>query len=200
MTFKDFFHKEKLKDWFVTHVDSPKAAIALGVISFFEAIFFPIPPDFILIAILATNKAKRWAYYSFITSVFSVLGGMASYFIGYLFFDTLGAKIIELYNFQEWFDRTKIVFEQHAFWSVLIAAITPIPDKLFNLLAGLFKINPGIFFIAYVIARSARFFMVGFLMKIFGVRIARIIYRHLSIFLWVALALIIAAIFVVYIK
>lgn len=200
MTFKDFFHKEKLKDWFVTHVDSPKAAIALGVISFFEAIFFPIPPDFILIAILATNKAKRWAYYSLITSVFSVLGGMVSYFIGYLFFDTLGAKIIELYHFQEWFDSTKAVFEQHAFWSVLIAAITPIPDKLFNLLAGLFKINPGIFFIAYVIARSARFFTVGFLMKIFGVRIARIIYRHLSIFLWIALALIVAAVLVVYIK
>lgn len=200
MQFKDFFHKEKLKDWFVTHVDSPKAAIALGVISFFEAIFFPIPPDFILIAILATNKARRWAYYSLITSIFSVLGGMVSYGIGYLFFDTLGAKIIELYNFQEWFDSTKALFQQNAFWSVLVAAITPIPDKLFNLLAGLFKISPIVFLIAYIIARSARFFMVGFLMKIFGVRIARIIYRHLSIFLWVALVVILASVFFIYLR
>jgi membrane protein YqaA with SNARE-associated domain len=200
MTFRDFFHKEKLRDWFVTHADSPKAGIALGVISFLEAIFFPIPPDFILIAILASNKAKRWAYYSLITSVFSVLGGMVSYFIGYLFFDTLGAKIIELYNFQEWFEKTKLVFEQNAFWSVLVAAITPIPDKLFNLLAGLFKINPFIFLLAYVVARSTRFFIVGLVMKIFGVRISKIIYRHLSIFLALTLVLIVCAILVIVIK
>lgn len=197
MQFKDFFKKEKLKEWFVTHADSPRAAIALGIISFFEAIFFPIPPDFILIAILASNKAKRWAYYSFITSVFSVLGGMVSYFIGFLFFDTLGEKIIEIYNFQEWFDKTKILFQEHAFWSVWVAAITPIPDKLFNLLAGLFKINPFVFFIAYLLARSARFFAVGFIMKIFGVRVARIIYKHLSLFLVVATVVIVVAVLLV---
>lgn len=199
MQIKDFFKKEKLKEWFVGHADSPRAAIALGIISFLEAIFFPIPPDFILIAILASNKARRWAYYSFITSVFSVLGGMVSYFIGYLFFDTFGAKIIELYNFGPQFEATKALFQQHAFWSVWIAAITPIPDKLFNLLAGLFKINPLIFFVSYLIARSTRFFLVGLIMKIFGVRIARVIYKHLAIFLSIALvAIVISALVLIF--
>lgn len=200
MKFKDFFKKEKLKDWFITHADSPKSAIALGIISFFEAIFFPIPPDFILIAILASNKGKRWAYYSTITSIFSVLGGMVSYFIGFLFFDTFGQKIIDLYHFGSWFDTTKALFQQNAFWAVWVAAVTPIPDKLFNLLAGLFKINPIIFLISYLIARATRFFLVGLIMKIFGIRIARIIYRHLSVFLTITTILIVAALLIVLIK
>lgn len=195
MKFKDYFKKEKLKEWFVNHADSPKSAIALGLISFFEAIFFPIPPDFILIAILASNKAKRWAYYALITSVTSVAGGMVSYFIGYLFFDTLGQKIIDLYNFGPWFESTKALFQENAFWAVLVAAVTPIPDKLFNLLAGLFQINPLIFLVAYIIARSARFFLVAFIMKIFGARISRIIYHHLNIFLIIATIIIFVSIF-----
>jgi membrane protein YqaA with SNARE-associated domain len=117
-----------------------------------------------------------------------------SYGIGFLFFDALGQKIIELYHFGPWFESTKALFQQNAFWAVWVAAITPIPDKLFNLLAGLFKINPWVFLVAYLIARSARFFMVGLLMKIFGTRVAHIIYKHLSIFLTTALVAIIITI------
>lgn len=192
MEFKDWFDKKKLKDWFVSHADKPKSAIALGFISFFEAIIFPIPPDFFLIAILASNNARRWAYYSFITSLGSVLGGIVSYGIGYLFFDSFGQKIIDFYNIGESFETANVMFQDNAFWAVLVAAITPLPDKLFNLVAGFFKVNPLVFLGAYIIARSARFFLVGFIMKLFGVRIARVIYRHLSIFSVVLIVLVIA--------
>lgn len=194
MHYKDFLKKEKLREWFVNHSDSNKSAIALALISFFEAIFFPIPPDFFLIVILAANRGRRWAYYSTITSAASVAGGMISYFIGFLFFDTLGQRIVDAYNFGPWFESTKALFQQNAFWAVLIAAITPIPDKLFNLLAGLFKINPVVFFVSYLIARSTRFFMVGGLMKVFGVRIAKIMYRNLTIFLTIVMVLVVVSI------
>lgn len=200
MQFKDFFQKEKLKAWFVTHADSRRATVALGIIAFFEAIFFPIPPDFFLMAILAANGGRRWAYYSLVTSIFSVAGGLVTFGIGYLFFDTLGGRIIELYHFGPWFESTKALFQHHAFWSVLVAAITPIPDKLFNLFAGFFKINFLVFTAAYIVARFARFFLVGFLMKVFGVRVARIIYRHLSIFLYALLAGIVIALVVIALK
>ncbi len=199
MRFKDLFHKEKLKEWFVTHAESRKSVVALALVSFFEAIIFPIPPDFFLIAILAANKARRWAYYSLITSIFSVLGGVASYLVGYLFFDAFGQKIIDFYNIGSDFDAAARMFTDNAFWAVLIAAITPLPDKLFNLVAGLFKVNPLVFLAAYIIARSARFFLVGFIMKIFGVRLARIIYRHLmllSVILLVFVALLVLFFFI----
>lgn len=181
MRFRDWFDKKKLKDWFISHADSPRSAWALGFISFFEAIIFPIPPDFFLIAILASNSARRWAYYSLVTSVGSVLGGMVSYAIGYLFFDSFGQKIIDFYHVNDSFLTAKAMVEDSAFWAVLIAAVTPLPDKLFNLVAGFFKVNPLVFLSAYIIARSARFFLVGFIMKLFGARIARVIYKHLSV-------------------
>lgn len=181
MELKDWFDKRKLKDWFISHADTERSAWALGFISFFEAIIFPIPPDFFLIAILASNNARRWAYYSLVTSVGSVFGGLVSYGIGYLFFDSFGQKIIDFYHVNDSFAVAKSMVEDSAFWAVLIAAITPLPDKLFNLVAGFFKVNPLVFLGAYIIARSARFFLVGFIMKLFGARVARIIYRHLSI-------------------
>ncbi len=192
MEFRDWFDKKKLKDWFISHADTPRSAWALGLISFFEAIIFPIPPDFFLIAILASNSARRWAYYSLVTSVGSVLGGLVSYGIGYLFFDSFGQKIIDFYHVGASFETARVMVADNAFWAVLIAAVTPLPDKLFNLVAGFFRVSPLVFLSAYIIARSARFFLVGFIMKLFGARIARVIYKHLSIISIVLLVLVIA--------
>ncbi len=200
MQFKDWFDKKKLKDWFVSHADTPKSAIALGFISFFEAIIFPIPPDFFLMAILAANSGRRWAYYSLVTSIGSVLGGLISYGIGYIFFDSFGQKIIDFYHIQDSFDTAKNLFQDNAFWAVLVAAITPLPDKLFNLVAGLFKVNPLIFLSAYIIARSARFFLVGFIMRLFGARVARVMYRHLSVISVILLVLVLALVAFLLIK
>lgn len=180
MKFKDFFNKTKLKDWFVANADKPKAKYALMLISFTESIFFPIPTDFFLMAILAANNARKWAYYSFITAISSVFGGIVSYFIGYLFFDAIGQKIINFYSLQDDFLKIKDIFQDNAFWSIFISSFTPLPDKVFNLAAGLFEINIFIFIIAYIFGRALRFFTVGFLMKIFGARIARAVYRNLN--------------------
>lgn len=182
MNFFYFFKKENLKEWFIKNGDSKKSVVLLSVISYLEAIFFPIPPDFFLMAILASNNAKRWAYYSFLTSIFSVLGGITSYMIGFLFFDTLGQKIIDFYNMQAEFDKVSGIFNDHAFWAVFVSSFTPLPDKVFNLASGLFKLNIPTFIIAYIIGRSLRFFSVGFLMKVFGASLARVIYKYLNTF------------------
>lgn len=194
MQFKDFFHKTKLKDWFVRNAETKKAKWVLALVAYTESIFFPIPPDFFLMAILASNGARRWAYYSFITSVASVLGGITSYAIGYLFFDTLGEKIIAFYDLQEDFLRVQQLFQDNAFLSVFVSSFTPLPDKVFNLVAGLFKIKLLTFVIAYILGRSLRFFAVGFAMKLFGHRVARAVYRHLNIVSIIAIVIVVAAI------
>lgn len=199
MRLRDFFHKEKLREWFAKHADSPRGAWALGLISFFEAIIFPIPPDFFLMAILAGNSARRWAYWALVTSIGSVLGGLVSYGIGYLFFESFGQKIVDFYHIGDSFETARRLFTENAFWAVLVSAITPLPDKLFNLVAGLFKVNPFVFLSAYIIARSARFFLVAALMKLFGARLARVLYRHLSVLSIVLLVLIVGVIVFFYI-
>jgi len=197
MKFIHFFSKRRLKDWFVQNAETKRAKWVLALVAYFESIFFPIPPDFFLMAILATNKGKRWAYYSTITTVAAVLGGITSYFIGYLFFDALGQKIIDLYSLQDDFATVKTIFQNNAFLAVFVSTFTPLPDKVFNLAAGLFKINIPTFIFAYILGRASRFFAVGFVMKIFGARVARAVYRHLNMFSIIAIVVVGLAIFLI---
>ena len=70
----------------------------LGVISFLESSFFPIPPD-VMIAPMAIAKKKQFLRIFLIATIFSVLGGILGYIIGAFFFD-FAIKILEFYNYE----------------------------------------------------------------------------------------------------
>jgi membrane protein YqaA with SNARE-associated domain len=177
------FEKQKLKEWLVRNAESDRATAFLATISFVESIFFPIPPDFILMTIIAARKQSRWAYYATVTTISSMLGGVAMYFAGKLFFDVFGEAIISFYNLQSKFDSMAVVFHHQTFFAILIAACIPIPEsfKVAALAGGLFKVNLPIFILASIIGRGMRFFVVGYIMKIFGPRIASRMYRHFNL-------------------
>ena len=78
----------KLYDWTLEKSNHPKASWFLGIISFIESSFFPIPPDIILIPMVIANRLKAWTY-AFICTVSSVLGGVLGYFIGYFFYNSI---------------------------------------------------------------------------------------------------------------
>lgn len=181
MQFRDFFSKTKLKNWFTENAETKEAKWVLAVIAFCESIFFPIPPDFFLMAILASNRARRWAYYSGITLLASILGGTVSFLIGLFLFDTVGQKIIDFYHLQASFSHIQELFRGHAFFTLVLSSFTPLPDKVFNLAAGLFKINFIIFLVAHTLGRALRFFGVGLAMKLFGARVARVVYKNLNL-------------------
>ena len=71
----------------------------LGVVSFIESSFFPIPPDIMIIPMVIA-KRKEFIKIFLIASIFSVLGGILGYLIGYLFFD-LAMYVMELYNYED---------------------------------------------------------------------------------------------------
>lgn len=54
----------------------------LAGVSFAESSFFPIPPDVMLISMGLANPRRSWQY-ALITTLFSVLGGVFGYLIGY---------------------------------------------------------------------------------------------------------------------
>ena len=56
----------------------------LGIISFIESSFFPIPPDAMIIPMVIAKKGQYIKIF-LIASLFSVLGGIFGYLIGYLF-------------------------------------------------------------------------------------------------------------------
>ena len=143
----------------------------LGLVSFIESSFFPIPPDAMIIPMVIAKK-KEYLKIFLIASIFSVLGGIFGYLIGYLFFD-LAMYLIEFYSYQDKVENLKLSMSQGsgflAWLSILfLAGFTPLPYKAFTISSGLIAFNLPIFIIVSLISRSLRFFIVAYLSYRFG--------------------------------
>ncbi len=160
---------------------SPYGALFLFIIAFCESSFFPIPPDAILIG-LCLIYPPRFLYYATLCSIGSVLGGAFGYLIGLKFMDLLGYKIINFYGLWEKYYKVGSLYSKYDFLAVGVAGFTPLPYKLFTISAGAFKINFLNFILASAISRSARFFLVAAVLKIFGERFKVYIERYFNIF------------------
>ena len=143
----------------------------LGLVSFIESSFFPIPPDVMIIPMVIAKK-KEFIKIFLIASVFSVLGGILGYIIGYLFFD-LAMYVVEFYNYEDKVTNLKLSMSEGsdflAWLSILfLAGFTPLPYKAFTIASGLIAFNLPVFIIVSLISRSFRFFIVAFLSYKFG--------------------------------
>ncbi len=170
----------KLYDWVLHWAETPYGSWALFILAFAESSFFPIPPDVLLIALAISIPAKAFRY-ALICSAGSVLGGIAGYVIGYQFMDLIGFRILNFYGLMEKYDIISDLYGRYNAWAVGIAGFTPVPYKVFTISAGAFKINFPVFLMASVVSRSARFFLVGWLIYKFGAEIRSFIDRYFNI-------------------
>lgn len=182
-------------EWVLSWADRPGGVWALAGIAFAESSFFPIPPDILLIP-LCLSAPKRAFWYAGLCTAASVLGGMAGYTIGLLFFESVGGGIIELYGLDGLFSRVGDLYAQYAAWFVAAAGFTPIPYKVFTIAAGFFEVNFPIFVVASIVGRGGRFFLVAGLLRWFGEPMKDFIDRYFN-WLTVALAVLFVGGFVV---
>ena len=143
----------------------------LGFVSFVESSFFPIPPDVMIIPMVIAKK-KEFIKIFLIASIFSVLGGIFGYLIGYVFFD-VAMYVIEFYGYQDKVENLKSSMSKEsgflAWLSILfLAGFTPLPYKAFTISSGLIAFNLPVFIIVSLISRSLRFFIVSYLSYKFG--------------------------------
>ena len=153
----------------------------LGLVSFVESSFFPIPPDAMIVPMVIAKK-KEYLKIFLIASIFSVLGGIFGYLIGYLFFD-LAMYVIEFYGYQDKVENLKLSMSQGsgflAWLSILfLAGFTPLPYKVFTISSGLITFNLPVFIIVSLISRSLRFFIVAFLSYKFGELFTEYMEKH----------------------
>jgi membrane protein YqaA with SNARE-associated domain len=180
--------KIRLRDWFVGRAHGPHARTLLAIIAFTESFIFPIPTATFQMAILLAG-AQKWLYYAIFTTIFSVLGGVVGYVIGAFFFDTIGIRIITFYGLTAELEHVRTLFEDNAFGVVFTGAFTPLPYKIFTLSAGFLKINFLAFLLASVIGRGLQFFIVSYIFKLFGARIAELFFRFFTIIIFALLAI-----------
>ncbi len=173
-------YKVKSGTWFRERAHGTHARMWLVILAFSESSFFLIPPDILLVAILMAG-ARRWVYYATITTIAAVCGSIFGYVVGLLFFNTVGINIVEWYGLTDQMIEVGRIYDNNTFWVIFMAAFTPIPYKVFVLLAGFFKVNFFYFILASILGRGLRYFTVAYITKLFGEEMVRILFRYFNI-------------------
>lgn len=161
----------------------------LGTLSFAESSFFPIPPDVMLIPMVLAEPSK-WRWLAFLTTLTSVLGGLAGYLIGFFAFETLEPLIIQ-WGYGEKLAIAEDWFSKWGVWVVFAAGFSPIPYKIFTITAGALSMALIPFILASVIGRGARFFMVAALLAWSGPKMEPVIIRYIEWLGWIIVGLLV---------
>ena len=183
-------------NWTLEKAQHKNAKWYLGSISFAESSFFPIPPDILLIPMALASKAKA-LFYAFICTLFSVLGGILGYAIGYFFFNSVGIYIVEFYHLENSFSVFEDYYREFGILIVLGAGITPFPYKFITIASGVFGLNIFLFIIVSIIGRGLRFYLIAILLYFFGEKIKLIIDKYFNILTIVFFILLIGSVFII---
>jgi membrane protein YqaA with SNARE-associated domain len=175
----------KTYDWLMNLAAGPHAMWALAGEAFCEGVFFPIPPDLMLMPIVLADRTRAWRAAA-ICTISSVAGGAVGYSVG-RFLTTVGHWILSLTghadslaSFQHWYGQ----------WGVLLLAV-PVPYKLISIASGFLQLNFALFLGASLVIRGVRFFAVAALIRAYGPPIRGFIERRLAVVVSVVALLII---------
>ena len=176
----------------------------LALVSFFESFIFPIPTDAMIIPMVIAKRDKFIKIAS-IAVIFSVLGGLIGYLIGYIFFNEIGIKIFEIFGSENAnLFKEKLASEKGLLSGILIlfiAGFTPLPFKIITITSGLVSFNILFFIITWLFARGLRFFLVAYLAYRYGAAIGPFLEKKAGIWsvIIAGIIVILAAIFYFYI-
>lgn len=172
--------------------ETPYGTVALFVLAVTESIFFPVPPDVLLIA-LALGRRKRALYFGLICSIGSLCGGGIGYLLGhYAWLTADGFTPLAQFFFHNVPGFSEAVyadlgqrFEEWGFVIIFTAGFAPIPYKLFTVGAGAFGTSFPLFLLASAVSRTTRFMLVSGLIWRFGELVRTFIDRYFN---WFAVA------------
>ena len=142
---------------------------------------------------MVVSRPNKAFWFAFLTTLFSVLGGIAGYFIGYFAFEMV----------EPWLQTTKYWpkylearegFETWGVWLVIVAGFSPIPYKLFTITAGVLGQPIIPFILASFVGRGGRFFLVAGLLKWMGPKIEPTLKKNIEWLGWISVALLVVGI------
>lgn len=153
----------EMADWTEGFADSEWAIVLLSLVAISESVIFPIPPDPLLIAIGLAQPG--WAIWlAGLVTAGSVIGAVMGHWLG----RKVGRPILSKFVSESKIERAEELFTKYGAWAVLAAAFTPIPFKVFTILAGVMNLELRPLILASIIGRGARFLTIGVLIFVFG--------------------------------
>ena len=185
---------KKLGDWTLSLAGRRSAEYWLAFIAFVESSVFLIPADVLFIPMSLINKEKTYRY-AFIASLFSVLGGIAGWLIGHFAYEAIAKPVLEFYGKFETFETLRNNTSMEIILLLLITSgISHLPPiKVVTILAGVVGMNIWIFILSAIIARSARFYALAWLISRYGVTVLEYLLPRLKWVIAIACTILIIA-------
>ena len=151
----------------------------LAGVAFAESSFFPIPPDVLLIPMVLAQRARAWLIAG-VCTIASTAGGVFGYAIGYFLFEAIGDPLLGLWGNEEKLATFEQYKEEWGAWIVAAGGFTPLPYKLITIASGVGQLDLGIFILASLLSRGARFYIEAALLWYFGPPVRAFVERHLG--------------------
>ena len=163
------------------------AAPWLFFYSVIESVFFPVPPDVLLVPLALANRNKA-LFFALIAAIGSVTGGVVGYAIGYWAFD----YIVPILNWsckhfaetcpETFLPQLKALFAKHGVWVIAVSAISPIiPYRFCILAAGLGHMPLIPFIVISFLAHWLRYSLVSWTVAHYGPQAIGIATRRLPL-------------------
>lgn len=160
----------------------------LAALSFAESSFFPIPVDVMLAPMCLARLPKAWRY-ALIATIFSVIGGIAGYLIGYGAFEWIEPWLA---NSPYWskFEEGRDWLDRYGILVIFAAGFSPFPYKIITIAAGVLTLNFPVFLVGSAIGRGARFFLVAGLLVWGGEKFEASLRKYVERIGWISIAVV----------
>jgi len=183
----------RIYDWCIAAADKPYALWLMGLVSFAESSFFPIPPDTMLIPMSLARPQRAWSYATLCTLT-SVAGGVFGYVIGAYLYGTLGHLLIALYHLGDKVQAFRDAYQCYGALIILIKGVTPIPYKIVTITSGFAGYNIWAFIGFSLVARGMRFYLAALVLNRYGERVRVVIEKRLGFWVTLSVAVLVAGI------
>jgi membrane protein YqaA with SNARE-associated domain/membrane-associated phospholipid phosphatase len=159
--------------------------IGLFTLSFVEASFFPLPP-YVLLIPMTLAAPQLGPFYALVGTAGSILGGVFGYVIGF----RVGRPILT-HLFKNRSSKMESLFLRYGGWGIAIGGLTPIPYKIFAIMAGVFQMPVFTFITTSAIARSIHFFSGALLLMFYGPKVVGYLHHSFSLHTFIIVGIIV---------
>ncbi|MBP1154281.1 MULTISPECIES: VTT domain-containing protein [unclassified Paenibacillus] len=162
----------------------------LFIHSFLDAIIFPIPAFFLQVPLSAVHPSSA-LWFATVGFIASLLGTPLGYLIG----KYIGSSMLDKLLKKDLMDKATNMLQKNGEMAILIGAFTPIPFKVFTIMAGCLNFSIWKLLAYAALGRAAKFYAVGILFYLYG-RTAVHMLDHLN-YVFLGIGLLLAIVFVV---
>lgn len=169
----------------------------LALLSFIEAIFFPVPPE-VMLAPMCLSQPRRGFWFAGVSLAASMAGAVIGYYLGHYAFEALKPALQAigmLDKLEHGIDIVRAKSQESpwaVFWFLVLAGFSPIPMKVFTWASGIVSVPMLQFLLSMLVGRGKRVFLIALAIRLGGERAEKALHRYIEPIGWIALALIAA--------